>query len=118
MTERPRIPADSHPFHEIPGGMIEKGVIFAGNAAQEILEDTGLKLPKGELINLSKLGLEDAETQETLNDALYPSHFGSDEYIPIFLGENKLDRQEIKDLRGKLTGVRKQGEIITLQVVR
>lgn len=118
MTEQPRIPSGSLAFREIPAGMLEKGKSFAGNAANEILEETGFELPERELIDLTELALQQAEAQETLQQAMYSSPGGSDEYIPIFLWEKELDRQEIEDLRGKLTGVRKQGEMITLRVVR
>ncbi|KAF7533725.1 hypothetical protein G7054_g6843 [Neopestalotiopsis clavispora] len=100
MTEQPRIPSGSLAFREIPAGMLEKGKSFAGNAAKRFWRRL------------------QAEAQETLQQAMYSSPGGSDEYIPIFLWEKELDRQEIEDLRGKLTGVRKQGEMITLRVVR
>ncbi|ETS77673.1 hypothetical protein PFICI_09735 [Pestalotiopsis fici W106-1] len=118
MTEQPRIPACSLSFREIPAGMLEKGKSLRGNAAAEIEEETGFVLPEDQLIDLTKLALQQAETQETLQPAIYPSPGGSDEYIPIFLWEKELDRQEIEDLRGRLTGLRTQGEMITLRVVR
>lgn len=118
MTEQPRIPAGGLSFREIPAGMLEKGKSFAGNAANEIREETGFELPESELIDLTKLALQQAHVEETLQEAMYPSPGGSDEYIPIFLWEKELDRQEIEDLRGKLTGERKRGEMITLRVVR
>jgi len=117
MTEQPRVPAGSLSFLEIPAGMLEKGKSFAGNAANEIKEETGFELPENELIDLTELALRQSRTKEkTLKNAMYPSPGGSDEYIPIFLWEKELDRQEIEHLRGKLTGERTQGEMITLRV--
>jgi len=117
MTEQPRIPAGSLSFLEIPAGMIDKEKNFAGAAANEILEETGFTIPRSELIDLTELALRKSRIQETsLQSAMYPSPGGSDEFIPIFLWEKELDRQEIEDLRGKLTGKRTSGELITLRV--
>lgn len=114
MTEQPRIPAGSLTFMEIPAGMIE-GDTFAGAAAKEIFEETGLEVKADELKDLTKLALGEAE--ESLQTAMYPSPGGSDEYIAIFLWEKVLDRQEIQDLKGKLTGLRRQGEKITVRIL-
>jgi len=122
MTEQPRVPAGSLKFVEIPAGMLDDAGDFRGQAAKEIEEETGFKLPKHELIDLTKLALSQSKPEgellmdETLQDAMYPSPGGSDEYIHIFLWEKELNRQEIMDLRGRLTGTRKQGEMITLRV--
>jgi ADP-sugar diphosphatase len=56
MTEQPRIPAGSLTFMEIPAGRIE-GQSFAGAAAEEIEEETGLVIPKTELLDLTELAL-------------------------------------------------------------
>ncbi|KAF2649659.1 nudix hydrolase 14 [Lophiostoma macrostomum CBS 122681] len=117
MTEQPRVPAGSLAFREIPAGMIDKEKNFAGAAAKEIEEETGFKLPQEELLDLTALALQNSQIKESsLQNAMYPSPGGSDEYMPIFLWEKELDRQEIEDLRGKLKGVRTQGEMITLRV--
>jgi ADP-sugar diphosphatase len=134
MTEQPRVPAGSLAFREIPAGMIDKEKNFAGAAAKEIEEETGFKLvsmyasefvlltgrfilPQEELLDLTALALQNSQIKESsLQNAMYPSPGGSDEYMPIFLWEKELDRQEIEDLRGKLLGVRTQGEMITLRV--
>jgi ADP-sugar diphosphatase len=115
MTEQPRIPAGCMAFKEIPAGMIEDQT-FVGAAAKEIEEETGFRIPQSELIDLTKLALRHAHIKEQLKDAMYPSPGGCDEFIPIFLWEKELDRQEIEDLKGKLTGKRRKGEMITLQV--
>jgi 8-oxo-dGTP pyrophosphatase MutT (NUDIX family) len=118
MTEQPRIPAGSLTFMEIPAGMFEGGT-FAGTAAREIKEETGLEVPEKELINLTELALEDEEPGASagLQTAMYPSPGGSDEYIAIFLWEKIMDRQEIEDLKGKLAGERWQGENITTRML-
>jgi ADP-sugar diphosphatase len=118
MTEQPRIPAGSLRFLEIPAGMMDNNKTFIGAAAEEIEEETGLKIPPEELIDLTKLALADAEgVVEDLKPAMYPSPGGSDEFIGIMLWEKVMDRQEIEDLKGKLTGLRTQGEKITVRIL-
>jgi ADP-sugar diphosphatase len=116
MTEQARIPAGSLRFMEIPAGMIDRGT-FAGAAAKEIKEETGLEVRENELIDLTQLALAEAGVSENLQQAMYPSPGGSDEYIAIFLWEMVLDRQEIEDLRDKLTGLRSRGEKITVRLL-
>ncbi|KAG6355370.1 hypothetical protein INS49_003332 [Diaporthe citri] len=117
LTEQPRIPAGSLKFLEIPAGMLDDSNHFGGAAAKEIEEETGFKIPESELIDMTKLALGNSGHDETsLQSAMYPSPGGCDEYIALFLWEKELDRQEIEDLRGRLTGVRTQNEMITLHV--
>jgi 8-oxo-dGTP pyrophosphatase MutT (NUDIX family) len=88
MTEQPRVPAGSLSFIEIPAGMLDDAGDFTGQAAKEIKEETGFKLPESELIDLTELALKESKREgETLQNAMYPSPGGSDEYIPIFLWE-------------------------------
>lgn len=118
MTEQPRIPAGSLSFWEIPAGMIDdKTDNFAGAAAKEIREETGLEVPAKELVDLTRLALQSTDNVEDLQSAMYPSPGGCDEFISIFLWEKTLDRQEIEDLKGKLTGLRKRGEKITVRIL-
>lgn len=117
LTEQPRLPAGSLKFLEIPAGMLDNTKHFGGAAAKEIEEETGFKIPESELIDMTKLALGNSNHSETsLQSAMYPSPGGCDEYIALFLWEKELDRQEIEDLRGRLTGVRTQNEMITLHV--
>lgn len=117
LTEQPRIPAGSLQFLEIPAGMLDDYDQFRGAAAKEIEEETGFKIPLSELINMTELALGNSDHPEvSLQAAMYPSPGGCDEYIALFLWEKELDRQEIEDLRGRLTGERTQNEMITLHV--
>ena len=120
LTIQPRIPAGSLAFAEIPAGMLDDSGTFAGGAAKEIEEETGLCIQANELIDMTALALqsrpESGET-ETLQKAVYPSAGGSDEFIPVFLCQKRMPRQEIEMLQGKLTGERDSGEKITLKVV-
>jgi ADP-sugar diphosphatase len=118
MTDQPRIPAGSLRFWEIPAGMIDDDTDdFSGTAAKEIKEETGLVVPRRELINLTELALAGTRIDEGLEAAMYPSPGGCDEFIAIFLWEKVMDRQEIENMKGKLTGIRKQGERITVRIL-
>ncbi|KAL5002841.1 hypothetical protein BDV10DRAFT_85901 [Aspergillus recurvatus] len=120
LTVQPRIPAGSLAFSEIPAGMLDDSGAFAGKAAEEIQEETGLTIPQSELVDMTSLALqsvEESEDGETLQKAVYPSPGGSDEFIPLFLCDKRMPRKDIKALQGRLTGLRPHGEKITLKVV-
>jgi ADP-sugar diphosphatase len=88
MTEQPRVPTGSLRFREIPAGMLDSENGFSGAAANEIWEETGLRIPKEELIDLTELALQSSDIRDTsLKNALHPSPSLSDESIPILLWE-------------------------------
>ncbi|KAL1991717.1 hypothetical protein VTN49DRAFT_5025 [Thermomyces lanuginosus] len=126
MTVQPRIPAGSLEFLEIPAGMLDDQGTFAGGAAKEIQEETGLVIPQEELIDMTSLALASSQRdqqgrheddQECLQKGVYPSPGGCDEFIPLFLCKKRLPREEIRALQGRLTGLRDHGEKITLKIV-
>src|SRR5690606_17374046 len=55
---------------------------------------------------------------EDLEDAVYPSPGGCDEYIRMFVTVKKVKKEEIENMKGKLTGLRDGGEKITLKIVK
>lgn len=129
LTVQPRVPAGSLSFVELPAGMIDDSGTFAGAAAKEIEEETGLKISSDELVDLTQLVAstrsptsndqdEAEEEKEPLQHAMYPSPGGSDEFIPLFLARKTMPAAEIDALKGKLTGLRDHGEKITLEIVR
>jgi ADP-sugar diphosphatase len=119
MTLQPRIPAGSLSFAELPAGMIDDSGTFAGAAAKEIGEETGLEVKESELLNMTELALPPPpDPDELLQAAVYPSCGGSDEYIPIFLWQKRVPRNQLSQWQGKLTGLRDHGEKITLSLVR
>lgn len=119
LTIQPRIPAGTLTFIEIPAGMIDDSGTFSGAAAKEIEEETGLTIREDELIDLTELALKsNGDSDETLQNAIYPSPGGSDEFIPIFLARRTMKTSEIERLEGKLTGLRDHGEKISLKVVK
>ncbi|PWY75161.1 hypothetical protein BO70DRAFT_364240 [Aspergillus heteromorphus CBS 117.55] len=120
LTIQPRIPAGSLAFAEIPAGMLDDSGSFAGGAAKEIQEETGLTIPQDELIDMTSLALQsgtEADDGEALQRAVYPSAGGSDEFIPLFLCQKRMARKDIEALQGRLSGLRQHGEKITLKVV-
>jgi len=119
LTLQPRIPAGSLSLAELPAGMIDDSGTFSGAAAKEIREETGLEILKDQLIELTKLALHSTQdsTGEKLQQAVYPSPGGSDEFVPIFLHQNRVKREKLKEWQGKLTGLRDKGEKIKLKLV-
>ncbi|KAF2270088.1 NUDIX family hydrolase [Lojkania enalia] len=136
LTVQPRVASGSLALAELPAGMIDDGT-FSGKAAQEISEETGLEVLEKELINMSELALSGTDTtslwrtkaraegavdnedlKEKLQNAMYPSPGACDEFIPLFLYQKRIPRKELDNLSGKLTGLRDEGERITLKLVR
>jgi 8-oxo-dGTP pyrophosphatase MutT (NUDIX family) len=123
LTLQPRIPAGSLSFIELPAGMIDDSGTFAGAAAREVHEETGLEISSDELIDMTQLASQmdslppSAAGEEQLQSAMYPSPGGSDEFMPIFLARKSLPTRAIDELKGKLTGLRDHGEKITLKIV-
>lgn len=118
LTIQPRIAAGGLQFAELPAGMVDHGT-FAGSAAKEIEEELGMKIREDELINLTELAIpEGSGEEEEMPRAMFPSAGGCDEYIPLFLCEKRIPREQLKDWAGKLTGLRDEGEKITLKLVK
>ena len=100
--------------------MLDDSGTFAGGAAKEISEETGLEISSEELIDMTKLAFASisSDKEEKLQQAVYPSPGGSDEFVPIFLWQKRIPRGQLKDWQGKLTGLRDDGEKITLMLAR
>lgn len=118
LTVQPRIAAGSLAFAEIPAGMLDDAGSFAGGAAKEIEEETGLVVKDEELIDLTALTLEGEENAEGLQRGTFTTPGACDEFVPVFLYQKRIPRAELDNFRGKLTGLRNEGEKITLKVVK
>ncbi len=70
------------------------------------------------MTDLTALAIEQSNGEEDLPRAIFPSPGGCDEYISIFLHEKRVPRGQLKDWTGKLTGLRSEGEKITLKLVK
>lgn len=119
LVVQPRIAAGSLGFVEVPAGMLDDSGTFAGGAAKEIEEETGLKVNADELLDMTALAMDGEEDgEEVLQKGVYSTPGGCDEFVPIFLYQKRIPRSELESFRGKLTGLRDEGEKITLKVVR
>lgn len=80
----------------------------------------GIEIPESELINLTETALVSltSASDEKLSQSVYISPGGSDEYMPIFLHEKRVPRKSLVEWTGKLTGLRDDGEKITLKLVK
>jgi ADP-sugar diphosphatase len=120
LTVQPRVPVGSLEMVELPAGMVDGGT-FVGSAAKEIKEELGLDIPEDELVNLSELASPnntDSKENEGLPQAMFPSAGGCDECIQLFLHEKRVPRGTLKEWTGRLTGLRDEGEKITLKLVK
>jgi len=101
MTVQSRVPIGKMSFVEIPAGMLDTSHNFAGVAAQEMKEETGLTPTESDLIHLTNM---------------FPSAGGCDEVIGLFCYGITMSEEEISVLQGKCTGLRDHGESIKLLV--
>lgn len=123
LTVQPRVPVGSLGFVELPAGMVDDAGSFKGAAAKEIEEELGISIHEDELVCLSDLAA-DAVAQKRTEDgdeglpmAMSPSAGGCDEHITIYSCERRIPRSQLSDWSGRLTGLRSEGEKITLKVV-
>jgi ADP-sugar diphosphatase len=121
LTVQPRIAIGSLGFVELPAGMLDDSGTFSGAAAKEIKEETGLEIEEKDLIDITELAFrertgEQSSDEEHLQQGVYPSPGSCDEFIPIFLARKQMLVEEIDGMKGKLTGLRKEGEKITLMI--
>ena len=131
VTVQPRIAACSLAFSEIPAGMLDEGTV-TGKAVAEIKEETDLEVHKDELVNMTELAANDLaksnwrisdskdsadDAFEDLSPAMYPSPGGCDEFMPLILYQKRIPMKDFKAINGKLTGLKNEGEKITLKLV-
>lgn len=131
FTVQPRTSATSLSFIEIPAGMMEESGDFKGTAAREIKEELGMVVHEDELACLTDLMGSDAAQLEAaqmgatqhealdehLPEAIFPSPGACDEYIKIYSCERRIPRETLAEWNGKYTGLREEGELITLKIV-
>eukprot|EP00294_Goniomonas_avonlea_P003852 CAMPEP_0114561000 /NCGR_PEP_ID=MMETSP0114-20121206/11768_1 /TAXON_ID=31324 /ORGANISM="Goniomonas sp, Strain m" /LENGTH=263 /DNA_ID=CAMNT_0001746601 /DNA_START=18 /DNA_END=809 /DNA_ORIENTATION=+ len=111
LTVQPRAPAGKFALCEIPAGMLDDSGNFAGVAAKEIKEETGLLIQQQDLIDLTKMAYNESFP------GIYPSAGGCDEFLRLFLYRGKVSKTVLSRLQGKLTGVYEEGEMIQLKVI-
>ncbi|CAA0842271.1 Nudix hydrolase 14- chloroplastic [Striga hermonthica] len=111
LTEQVRVPV-GRLILELPAGMLDddKGDVV-GTAVREVEEETGLHLNLDDLVDLT------AFLDPSTGNRVFPSPGGCDEEIGLFLYRGSVDKEIIKQLQGKETGLRDHGELIRVHVV-
>lgn len=118
LTVQPRIPAGSLSFAELPAGMVDDAGSFKGAAAKEMEEELGVTIHEDDLTCLSKMaGPAPQDVDEGLAAAMFPSAGGCDEHVTLYSHERRVPRDQLREWSGRLTGLRSQGEKITLKLV-
>ncbi|KAL1921899.1 uncharacterized protein VTP21DRAFT_10541 [Calcarisporiella thermophila] len=109
---QPRLAVPTLEMSEIPAGMLDGSGKFAGKAAEEIKEETGLEIKEDELIDLTELAYK-----ETSYRGIYTTAGASDEFLRLFVCVKPIKEAEVHKLEGKLTGLRDHGEAIKLRIM-
>ena len=129
-TRQARVPVGKENLLELPAGMLDDSGNFAGVAAKELDEETGIRLSAADLRDMTAMTYEptDLDPEEleakvirdksTPLKGMYPSPGGSDEFIRLMLHEKKVTKEELNALQGKLTGCVEEGENIVLELVK
>ncbi|XP_048131624.1 nudix hydrolase 14, chloroplastic, partial [Rhodamnia argentea] len=111
LTEQARVPLGRFVL-ELPAGMLrdDKGD-FLGTAVREVEEETGIQLNLEDMVDLT------AFLDPSTGCRVILSPGSCDEEISIFLYRGNVDPEIIKQLQGKETGLREQGEFIKVRAV-
>ncbi|PHH81003.1 hypothetical protein CDD82_1384 [Ophiocordyceps australis] len=119
LTVQPRVAVGSLGFVELPAGMVDDAGSFKGAAAKEMEEELGIEIRDDELLCLSELAVQGRREapDQGLAAAMYPSAGGCDEYVSLYSHERRVPRKQLQDWNGRLTGLRDDGEKITLKLV-
>ncbi|KAJ2766737.1 hypothetical protein IWQ57_004243 [Coemansia nantahalensis] len=110
LVEQPRLAVPDLALAELPAGMLDGATGgFAGAAARELREETGLAIGGDELVDI---------TPPSAGRGLLPSPGACDEFIRFYACEKVVSEAELDKLQGRLAGLRAEGERITLRLVR
>jgi len=111
VTLQPRVPAACAEFCEIPAGMLDEArQRFAGKAADEMREETGLEIKDTDLIDLTEMAYGN------LFRGMYPSAGGCDEFIRLFLYRRYVSPEVLEALHNAFGGD-SDSEIIKLKII-
>lgn len=108
---QPRVSVAEDALPEIPAGMLDGDGNFAGVAAKEMKEETGIEIRENDLIDMTSKVYGDKYP------GMYPTCGGSDEFNRLFLFRKEVTKEEIATMEGKLTGVAEEGEQIKLKII-
>jgi 8-oxo-dGTP pyrophosphatase MutT (NUDIX family) len=102
LTVQPRFPAGLYESVEIPAGMLDDHGDFAGVAARELEEETGLHIEAAQLAYLGEF---------------HPSAGGSDELVRLYACRLETTAEHLQELHGAFTGAAHEHERIRLMLV-
>ncbi|KAJ2886390.1 hypothetical protein H4R27_000681 [Coemansia aciculifera] len=100
MVEQPRVAVPDFALQELPAGMLDNGVGVT-TAVREILEETGIRIEAGDLVDLG---------------AAYPSPGACDESVGLYACEKQVTGEELGRVKDRLGGL--SDELITVRLVR
>lgn len=70
------------------------------------------------MVDITELACQEAkEAGHVPCSGIAPSPGGSDEFLSFLYAEHYVTSKEIEQMKGKMTGLREEGEYITLSVV-
>lgn len=91
---------------------------IAGTAVKEMEEECGIELRPSDLTDLTELGCKEAfEAGNIPCTGVAPSPGGCDEFLRYMYVERLVTKVDLKTMKGRLSGLREEGEYITLRVV-
>lgn len=111
LTYQARVPVACSNLPEIPAGMLDAKGNFRGVAAEEIAQECDIEIKEEELIDLTELAYGDTWR------GMLPSAGGCDEFIRLYCLRRTVEPSMLKELEGRLTGLREEGERIKLSIV-
>lgn len=111
VVRQPRVPVACGDIVEIPAGMLDGDGNFAGVAAKELKEETGLEINVSELVDMTELVFRDSYP------GMYPTCGGSDEFNRLYVHQKDVTAEEVESMNGRLTGVAEEGERIKVQIL-
>ncbi len=107
LTKQARVATGNMDFMEIPAGMLDGSGDFKGKAIDELKEETGIQVQRADLVEI---------TERIPRPGLYLSPGGCDEAMRLFRFSAKISTDNLKKLKGRLTGNKHEGEKIELCV--
>lgn len=116
---QPRLCVGKSAFLEIPAGMLDGSGQFAGVAAKEMKEETGIEITDDQLVDMTELayGAGTPAGSEGLR-GMYPSVGACDEFLRLLYFSKDMTAAELEELRGKATGCIEENEAITLDLIK
>ena len=116
LTKQVRLPVGESELAEIPAGMLDHNNSFVGVAAKEFEEEVGMKMRPEDLIPLTP---EPVGCRQLIpfEKPIAISPGACDEGMRFFLFQKEVSEAEIRELQGKLTGNKAEGESICLMIV-